>query len=129
MEGSDSCTGDSGGPAFYTINGRDWLVGTVAFGSEVAASTLPSSLETAETVCGEDGRYGVQMKVSNYGNWIWATIHGESFQSKCQVCPCTGAAPSLPTGQTVSDGPRSRGVPFMLSTVLVSCSILLHTIR
>ena len=62
--GSDSCTGDSGGPLMCeTVNEitgeRRWtLYGITSFGEG----------------CGQKGKYGIYTKVPNFKNWIKNTI-------------------------------------------------------
>jgi len=51
----DSCNGDSGGPAYFVLNGEPTLVGLVSWGP----------LE-----CGAPRKYGVYTRISYYHDWI-----------------------------------------------------------
>ena len=51
----DTCSGDSGGPMTYFINGKPTLVGVTSWGSEQ---------------CGTTGYPGVYTEVAAYVNWI-----------------------------------------------------------
>ncbi|XP_064628368.1 coagulation factor IX-like isoform X2 [Lineus longissimus] len=64
--GIDTCSGDSGGPLLCKMkrNGRDrWFVyGVTSFGEG----------------CGEKGKYGIYVRVTNFADWIRKTIADNS---------------------------------------------------
>ena len=50
----DACTGDSGGPAFRKINGKDYIIGIVSWGAGCSKKNLP----------------GVYTNVYSYHEWV-----------------------------------------------------------
>ncbi|XP_029473179.1 vitamin K-dependent protein C [Rhinatrema bivittatum] len=57
-ESRDACKGDSGGPFAVSYRNTWYLIGVVSWGEG----------------CGEEGKYGVYARVSNYIPWIQTTI-------------------------------------------------------
>lgn len=55
--GSDSCKGDSGGPATIDIDGRVFLAGIVSWADEIAG-------------CGRPKKYGVYTRLPVFAQWI-----------------------------------------------------------
>uniref|UniRef100_A0A336MVR4 CSON006686 protein n=1 Tax=Culicoides sonorensis TaxID=179676 RepID=A0A336MVR4_CULSO len=58
----DACQSDSGGPVYYMENSRYYVVGIISFGIKCATHTP-----------------GVNTRVTNYLDWITATIKDDSF--------------------------------------------------
>ncbi|XP_051262025.1 complement C1r subcomponent-like [Dicentrarchus labrax] len=56
--GKDTCLGDSGGPFALRDDGQFWVAGIVSWGVD----------------CGQQGRYRVYTKVTNYLDWINKTM-------------------------------------------------------
>jgi secreted trypsin-like serine protease len=59
-EGKDSCSGDSGGPLFVSIDGVQTLIGIVSGSLAID--------------CATPGWYGVYTRVANYTDWIASTM-------------------------------------------------------
>ncbi len=97
-DGLDSCVGDSGGPAFLTVDGESWLAATVSRG-------LPSSP-------GEDdpcGRGGIYVRTDAIVPWI-REVTGLPFpEPHCPMNLPPSAAPltvQIPQGGTVRLDPE-----------------------
>jgi len=58
QSGTDSCSGDSGGPLMAVLRGRWYLAGVVSFGTQRCDSSLP----------------GVYTRVSSFWQWIEGVI-------------------------------------------------------
>lgn len=56
--GSDTCSGDSGGPLLCRMRGRWTVVGVTSFGDG----------------CGRRGKYGIYASVANHVRWIAASV-------------------------------------------------------
>mmetsp|Transcript_38889 Transcript_38889/g.122546 ORF Transcript_38889/g.122546 Transcript_38889/m.122546 type:complete len:338 (-) Transcript_38889:119-1132(-) len=62
----DSCEGDSGGPAFFSVSNSAYIVGVLSMGSQLPLNA---------PLCATPGRYGVYTQISFYSDFLKSHIY------------------------------------------------------